>query len=199
MSQAAPTRRMLEIEPLAAISLVGGAVGRRGQTRWALMLVWFCRLCSVLWLLAGLLQWAFIIGIIQPDSSLAICQGCRSCPPGQIAQAGSHKSGAKAKNCVPRSSAAGAGQGTAFEAASLPIQIATGFFAMIDIVAAVGLWLTAPWGSTVWLLSAAAQIVFPFALHDYGGANVLIIAVNTFLVVMFLLIKYMLRVEFRKN
>ncbi|WP_294538381.1 hypothetical protein [uncultured Rhodoblastus sp.] len=34
---------------------------------------------------------------------------------------------------------------------------ATTFFAVLDLVAAVGLWLIAPWGGVVWLLTLMAQ------------------------------------------
>lgn len=35
---------------------------------------------------------------------------------------------------------------------------ATIFFAVLDLVAAVGLWLIAPWGGVVWLLTLLAQV-----------------------------------------
>jgi hypothetical protein len=51
-----------------------------------------------------------------------------------------------------------------------PYQSATVFFAVIDLVAAVGLWLAAPWGAVVWLTSlismAAVELLFP---QIYGG------------------------------
>ncbi len=57
-----------------------------------------------------------------------------------------------------------------FEAYSTPYQVATVFFAVIDLVAAVGLWLAAPWGAVVWLTSvismAAVELLFP---QIYGG------------------------------
>jgi hypothetical protein len=57
-----------------------------------------------------------------------------------------------------------------FEAYSTPYQSATVFFAVIDLVAAVGLWLAAPWGAVVWLTSvismAAVEALFP---QIYGG------------------------------
>ena len=64
----------------------------------------------------------------------------------------------------------GDGAGSTFEAAALPWQAATIFFAVIDLVAGVGLWLAAPWGAVVWLTSvismAAVEILFP---QIYGG------------------------------
>ena len=40
----------------------------------------------------------------------------------------------------------GDGAGSTFEASAMPWQAATVFFAVIDLVAAVGLWLAAAWG-----------------------------------------------------
>src|SRR5262245_11553111 len=57
-----------------------------------------------------------------------------------------------------------------------PYQSATAFFAVIDLVAAVGLWLAAPWGAVVWLTSIismiAVEMLFP---QIYGGRMWLII------------------------
>ena len=64
----------------------------------------------------------------------------------------------------------GDGPQASFEAAPMAWQAATVFFAVIDLVAAVGLWLTAAWGAVVWLTAAismiAVQILFP---NIYGG------------------------------
>ena len=64
----------------------------------------------------------------------------------------------------------GDGPGSTFESASMPWQAATIFFAVIDLVAAVGLWLAAAWGGVVWLTSAismaAIELFFP---QVYGG------------------------------
>jgi len=57
-----------------------------------------------------------------------------------------------------------------FDSYTMPYQSATVFFAVIDLVAAVGLWLAAPWGAVVWLTSvismAAVEALFP---QIYGG------------------------------
>ncbi len=64
----------------------------------------------------------------------------------------------------------GDGAGSTFEQASMPWQAATIFFAVIDLVAAVGLWLAAAWGGVVWLTAsismAAIELFFP---QVYGG------------------------------
>ena len=64
----------------------------------------------------------------------------------------------------------GAPSPAGFDSYTLPYQSATVFFAVIDLVAAVGLWLAAPWGAVVWLTSAismaAVEALFP---QIYGG------------------------------
>ncbi len=64
----------------------------------------------------------------------------------------------------------GDGSGSTFENAGMAWQAATIFFAVIDLVAAVGLWLAAAWGGVVWLTSAismaAIELFFP---QVFGG------------------------------
>jgi hypothetical protein len=52
-----------------------------------------------------------------------------------------------------------------FEYHSIAWQSATVFFAVIDLVAAVGLWLAAAWGAVIWLTAVASmlalEIFFP--------------------------------------
>jgi len=68
-----------------------------------------------------------------------------------------------------------------FDSYSTPYQVATVFFAIIDPVAAVGLWLAAPWGAVVWLTSvismAAVELLFP---QIFGG-NIWVIAMEVIL------------------
>ena len=39
-----------------------------------------------------------------------------------------------------------------------PAIIAVVFFGVIDLIAAVGLWLATPWGGVIWLVTAGAQL-----------------------------------------
>ncbi len=72
----------------------------------------------------------------------------------------------------------GAGEGvdTLFTRQTLPWQTATVFFAVIDLLAAVGLWLAAAWGAVVWLTAsvsmAAVEVFFP---QVYGGGVAIIV------------------------
>jgi uncharacterized membrane protein (DUF2068 family) len=64
----------------------------------------------------------------------------------------------------------GIGDNQAFEYRSIAWQTATVFFAVIDLVAAVGLWLAAAWGAVIWLTAVASmlavEIFFP---QVFGG------------------------------
>src|SRR5271169_328106 len=70
----------------------------------------------------------------------------------------------------------GARADQAFESHSIAWQTATVFFAVLDLVAAVGLWLAAAWGAVVWLSSvvsmAVVELFFP---RVYGGSFVIVI------------------------
>jgi hypothetical protein len=56
------------------------------------------------------------------------------------------------------------------------------FFAIFDLVAAVGLWLAAPWGGVIWLLGAIAQILITLGVPGsfsmfWAAANIILIVV----------------------
>lgn len=59
----------------------------------------------------------------------------------------------------------GAGEEELYTSHSIAWQTATVFFAVIDLVAAVGLWLAAAWGAVIWLTAVASmvavQLFFP--------------------------------------
>ena len=67
----------------------------------------------------------------------------------------------------------GVDDGEPFELQSIAWQAATVFFAVIDLVAAVGLWLAAAWGAVIWLMAVASmlavEIFFP---QVFGGGLV---------------------------
>lgn len=58
-----------------------------------------------------------------------------------------------------------------FEGHAMSWQTSTVFFAIIDLVAAVGLWLAAPWGAVVWLTASVSMIVIEiFFPQIFGGS-----------------------------
>jgi hypothetical protein len=58
------------------------------------------------------------------------------------------------------------------------------FFAVIDLVAAVGLWLAAAWGAVVWLTAvvsmAVVEVFFP---QIYGGSVFVVLVESTLLAI----------------
>jgi hypothetical protein len=78
----------------------------------------------------------------------------------------------------------GDGSGSTFEAATVPWQAATVFFAVIDLVAAVGLWLAAAWGGVVWLTAAISMAAIELAFPQVFGGRIWI-AVFEFVAIFF--------------
>jgi hypothetical protein len=71
-----------------------------------------------------------------------------------------------------------------FTTMALPLQATIVAFACLDLLAAIGLWLAAPWGGAIWLLCAVVEAASPIlspraAAIGYGGAllNVALVAV----------------------
>ena len=63
---------------------------------------------------------------------------------------------------------------------------ATVFFAVIDLVAAVGLWLAAPWGAVVWLTSAVSMAVITVFFPQVYGAQPMIVALEAVVIAVYL-------------
>ena len=53
----------------------------------------------------------------------------------------------------------GSGGLSSFATLAPPAMAAAVFFAVVDFIAAIGLWLVAPWGGVIWLVAAGAQIL----------------------------------------
>src|SRR5882757_5977598 len=60
-----------------------------------------------------------------------------------------------------------------FETHSIAWQTATVFFAVIDLVAAVGLWLAAAWGAVIWLMSIASMLAVEIFFPQVFGGGLL--------------------------
>jgi hypothetical protein len=75
-----------------------------------------------------------------------------------------------------------------FTTMALPLQATIVAFAGLDLLAAIGLWLAAPWGGAIWLLCAVVEAASPIlspraAAIGLGGAlvNVALVAGYFFL------------------
>jgi len=62
--------------------------------------------------------------------------------------------------------------GNLFEYHSIAWQASTMFFAVIDLVAAVGLWLAAAWGAVIWLMSVASMLALEVFFPQVFGASI---------------------------
>jgi hypothetical protein len=77
----------------------------------------------------------------------------------------------------------GATPGDGFETQNPPWQMATVFFAIIDLTAAVGLWIGAAWGVIIWLASSVTMIVVHALLPQIYGFQPVIIVWEIVLIV----------------
>jgi hypothetical protein len=68
-----------------------------------------------------------------------------------------------------------------FDARPTPYQAASMFFAVIDLVAAVGLWLAAPWGAVVWLTSVVSMMAVELLFPQVYGGSILVVALEVLL------------------
>ncbi len=59
------------------------------------------------------------------------------------------------------------------------------FFAVLDLVAGVGLWLATPWGGVLWLLIASAQIFLTLSMPGFFVGGYWLIGVNAMLILMY--------------
>src|SRR6201990_3624836 len=67
------------------------------------------------------------------------------------------------------------GEEDAFENQPMAWQTATVYFAVIELVAAVGLWLATPWGAVVWLTTVVSMAVIELMFPGIYGGNVAIV------------------------
>jgi hypothetical protein len=73
-----------------------------------------------------------------------------------------------------------------FETHSIAWQTATVFFAVIDLVAAVGLWLAAAWGAVIWLMSIASMLAVEIFFPQVFGGGLLTVFLEAALLGLYL-------------
>ena len=67
------------------------------------------------------------------------------------------------------------GEEDAFENQPMAWQAATVYFAVIELVAAVGLWLATPWGAVVWLTTVVSMAVIELMFPAIYGGSMLVV------------------------
>ena len=83
------------------------------------------------------------------------------------------------------------GEDDAFENQSMAWQTATIYFAVIELVAAVGLWLATPWGAVVWLTTVVSMAVIELMFPGIYGGSLTVVAVEAVMLAAYLALAWM--------
>jgi Family of unknown function (DUF6163) len=89
----------------------------------------------------------------------------------------------------------GVGEGDGFEVQPLSWQTATVYFAVIDLVAAVGLWLATPWGAVLWLTTVISMAVVDVMFPQIYGGNLLTVIAELGLLMVYLALAWLAAYE----
>ena len=83
------------------------------------------------------------------------------------------------------------GEEEAFENQSLAWQASTIYFAVIELVAAVGLWLATPWGAVVWLITVVSMTVIELMFPAIYGGSLAVAAAEVLMLSVYLALAWM--------
>jgi len=79
----------------------------------------------------------------------------------------------------------------AFENQAMAWQASTVYFAVIELVAAVGLWLATPWGAVVWLTTVVSMAVIELMFPGIYGGSLLVVAGEALMLAAYLALAWM--------
>jgi hypothetical protein len=79
----------------------------------------------------------------------------------------------------------------AFENQAMAWQAATVYFAVIELVAAVGLWLATPWGAVVWLTTVVSMAVIELMFPGIYGGSLVVVAFEAIMLAAYLVLAWM--------
>ena len=79
----------------------------------------------------------------------------------------------------------------AFENQPIAWQSATVYFAVIELVAAVGLWLATPWGAVVWLTTVVSMAVIELMFPAIYGGSLLVVVLEAVALTAYLTLAWM--------
>src|SRR3954453_12951487 len=83
------------------------------------------------------------------------------------------------------------GEEEAFENQQMAWQSATVYFAVIELVAAVGLWLATPWGAVVWLTTVVSMAVIELMFPAIYGGSLIVVVLETLMLGAYLALAWM--------
>ena len=70
-------------------------------------------------------------------------------------------------------------------------QTATVYFAVIELVAAVGLWLATPWGAVVWLTTVVSMAVIELMFPGVYGGSLTVVGLEALMLAAYLALAWM--------
>jgi hypothetical protein len=83
------------------------------------------------------------------------------------------------------------GEEEAFENQTMAWQTATIYFAVIELVAAVGLWLATPWGAVVWLTTVVSMAVIELMFPGIYGGSLTVVGLEALMLAAYLALAWM--------
>src|SRR5215203_982541 len=83
------------------------------------------------------------------------------------------------------------GEEEAFENQTIAWQTATIYFAVIELVAAVGLWLATPWGAMVWLTTVVSMAVIELMFPGIYGGSLTVVGLEGVMLAAYLALAWM--------
>jgi hypothetical protein len=83
------------------------------------------------------------------------------------------------------------GEDEAFENQATAWQAATVYFAVIELVAAVGLWLATPWGAVVWLTTVVSMAVIELMFPGIYGGSMMVVGGEAVMLAAYLALAWM--------
>ena len=83
------------------------------------------------------------------------------------------------------------GEDDAFENQTMAWQAATVYFAVIELVAAVWLWLATPWGAVVWLTTVVSMAVIELMFPAIYGGSLVVVGVEAVMLAAYLVLAWM--------
>ena len=83
----------------------------------------------------------------------------------------------------------------AFEDATIGFQAAMVYFAVIDLVAGVGLWLASTWGGVLWLLAVMSHLILAVFFPRFVSNSTLVIALFIVGIMMYLTISWLASID----
>jgi Family of unknown function (DUF6163) len=83
------------------------------------------------------------------------------------------------------------GEDDAFENQPMAWQAATVYFAVIELVAAVGLWLATPWGAVVWLTTVVSMAVIELMFPGIYGGSLAVVGIEAAMLAAYLALAWM--------